>query len=269
MTGLVPEPVDGVPCETTPPAAPVPGPQRRGETGTDTGPAADDGDVPSPVAARDDMAALVGAAAPDAVAVPPPTTVPPTAPPTAVPDPRTEPDVGPVRSLTPEQGLLLEAEGFAYAVARGVGAPDARYFAKVASHAAVTRVPPLEEKAAIGYTIRAVRNQIADLRRTHPREVPVERFPDRATGDTTAEQVIRRDEVRRALRMVRELLTERQFEVFWLRRVKEMTLDETADILGIRPGTVAATLNKAERKIGRHLARQGARAPGRQRCHRG
>ncbi|WP_055538899.1 sigma-70 family RNA polymerase sigma factor, partial [Streptomyces neyagawaensis] len=192
-----------------------------------------------------------------------------TAPPTAVPDPRTEPDVGPVRSLTPEQGLLLEAEGFAYAVARGVGAPDARYFAKVASHAAVTRVPPLEEKAAIGYTIRAVRNQIADLRRTHPREVPVERFPDRATGDTTAEQVIRRDEVRRALRMVRELLTERQFEVFWLRRVKEMTLDETADILGIRPGTVAATLNKAERKIGRHLARQGARAPGRQRCHRG
>ncbi|EKX61911.1 sigma-70 family RNA polymerase sigma factor, partial [Streptomyces ipomoeae] len=85
-------------------------------------------------------------------------------------------------------------------------------------------------------------------------------------GDTTAEQVIRRDEVRRALRMVQELLTERQFEVFWLRRVKEMTLEETARVLGIRPGTVAATLNKAEKKIERHLARRDGRKG---RGHRG
>ncbi|MDX2692817.1 sigma-70 family RNA polymerase sigma factor [Streptomyces ipomoeae] len=257
MTGLVPEPVDGVPCEATPPAAPVPGPQRRGEADADAGTAQDDGEVPSPAAAGDGAAAPVRGAVPDAVAAPSPAAATDGRPPLL----RVVPGL-----LTPEQARRLEAEGFAYAVARGVAEPDARYFAKVASGAALSRVPPLGEKEAIGYTIRAVRNQIADLRRPHPREVPVERFPDRATGDTTAEQVIRRDEVRRALRMVQELLTERQFEVFWLRRVKEMTLEETARVLGIRPGTVAATLNKAEKKIERHLARRDGRKG---RGHRG
>ncbi|MDN0197429.1 sigma-70 family RNA polymerase sigma factor [Streptomyces sp. S.PNR 29] len=258
MTGLVPEPVDGVPCETAPPAAPVPGPQRHGEDGADNGPASEDGEVPSLAAARGGVPVPAPVAVPDGAALPPPVAVPYGR--SCAPDGGRDGVADVAGPLTPEQVRRVEAEGFAYAVARGIGEQNARYFARVACDAAVARTPPLKEKEAIGYCIRAVRNQIADLRRPHPREVPVERFPDRATGDTTAEQVIRRDEVRRALRMVREVLTERQFEVFWLRRVKEMSLEETAEVLGIRPGTVAATLNKAEKKIGRHLARRGALA---------
>ncbi|KPI10500.1 RNA polymerase, sigma-24 subunit, RpoE, ECF subfamily [Actinobacteria bacterium OK074] len=189
MTGLVPEPVDGVPPETASPAV----------------------KVPSPAAV---------------------------------------PDEGP---FTSEQVRQLEAQGFAFAMARGIGERDARFFARLARDAAVHRTPPLNLKEARGYVVRVVRNKIVDLRRGPSREVPVDRLPDRDAGDVTAEQVIRRDEIRRAMRMVQEVLTERQFEVFWLRCVMEMSGEETAQALGISPGTVAATLNRAKTKIEAHV----------------
>ena len=99
-----------------------------------------------------------------------------------------------------------------------------------------------------GFVRRVVyRKRVSWWRRSH-REVLPERMPDRVVPDG-AEDRARDDEVHQALRR----LPERQRAALVLRYFEDLTERQTAEVMGIRPGTVKSLSHHAIARLREEL----------------
>ena len=104
------------------------------------------------------------------------------------------------------------------------------------------------------YARRTVVNAAYDgKRRPWRREVAIADVPDRAGDDDFAVGHAERDEVLDALRS----LGPRQRACVVLRYFDDLSVDETAEVLGCRPGTVKSQTMRALEKLRRHPAFAG------------
>ena len=107
-----------------------------------------------------------------------------------------------------------------------------------------------------GWVFTIARNALVDERRHRARRpdavptVPHE-IPDRSTGDV-AERIGERERVDALLAD----LTDEQREVLLLRIVAGLTVEETADAVGRRPGAVRALQHRALARLRTNLARR-------------
>ncbi len=98
---------------------------------------------------------------------------------------------------------------------------------------------------------RMTRNVCNELNRKHRRHRPVaDSGPEPGAWDTGAEDAQTVALVRRAVGR----LPERQRDVVLLRRFEELSVEDTARVLGCRPGTVKAHLSKALANLARDEA---------------
>jgi RNA polymerase sigma-70 factor (sigma-E family) len=102
----------------------------------------------------------------------------------------------------------------------------------------------------LAYTKRSMVNEtVSWWRRRKIREQPIDGVAERASGDDTAESVVRREVFVRALRR----LTPKQRAVLTLRFYEDMSEVDTAEVLGCSVGTVKSQSNYALKKL-RELA---------------
>jgi RNA polymerase sigma-70 factor (ECF subfamily) len=105
-----------------------------------------------------------------------------------------------------------------------------------------------------GWLWQTVVNEARSQRRRARARASVEaRALDDVWSDFTADTIARDTAERAALAVVIESLPERQRLVVFLRYYADLSYDQIAETLAVRPGTVAATLNAAHRTLRRRL----------------
>ena len=97
---------------------------------------------------------------------------------------------------------------------------------------------------AINARLMAMRGAMAKALRD---SMPVD--PDMLVGQSTPESLYSRDERIGQIMLAATTLPPSQYRAFFARYGMDMTLDDTAELLGIHVGTVKSTLHCARRKI--------------------
>lgn len=99
------------------------------------------------------------------------------------------------------------------------------------------------------YLYRMTKNVCSEMNRKEHQTATPERAADAASAE--AEAV--RDERVRAVRAALATLPERQRDVVLLRVFEDLSVKDTARVMGLRPGTVKAHLHKAIANLGKHV----------------
>lgn len=140
-------------------------------------------------------------------------------------------------------------------LARLLGDAHAAEDTAQAAFLALARAPALRNPASVGAFLR--RCVVNQTRTDHRRLTLLRKLLPRLADERPP---LAPDDVQRLL--VRRALSElprRQREVLVLRYVADLSVADTADVLGIKPGTVKATTHDALARLAARLASEGIR----------
>ena len=113
--------------------------------------------------------------------------------------------------------------------------------------------------APTSWLLRVCRNVCWEMNRRYRREVPLEADGALLPGDAQADADWLRDDAQRRIHRWLAALPARQREVVTLRKLEELSVTETARVMGCRPGTVKALLHKAMAALERAALDEGGR----------